>query len=263
MIASLPPAVRVVDLSADFRLADPALYEQWYGGPHQAVELQKEAVYGLTEFARASVATARLVANPGCYPTCVQLALVPLLERGLVGTDGIIIDAKSGVSGAGRSAKANLLYTEIAEGVNPYSVGSHRHMPEIEQGLSAAVGGKQVTVSFTPHLMPMARGMLATCYVQLANGATVDALRDALTARYAGEPFVHVLPAGGVPHTRYVRGSNHAVLAVAPDRIPGRAIVMSVIDNLVKGASGQAVQNLNVMMGWRETMGLEQAPMFP
>jgi N-acetyl-gamma-glutamyl-phosphate reductase len=263
VIAALPASVRVVDLSADFRLADTAVYEEWYGNPHAAPDLQKEAVYGLTEFERGRVATARLVANPGCYPTCVQLALVPLVEGGLIDTDGIIIDAKSGVSGAGRSAKLNLLYTEIAEGINAYGVGSHRHMPEIEQGLSAAAGGKPVTVSFTPHLMPMARGMLATSYVRMAPGASVDSLRAALTARYADEAFVHVLPAGGTPHTRHVRGSNHCVIAVAPDRVPGRAIVLSVIDNLVKGASGQAIQNLNVLMGWGEGLGLGQAPMFP
>jgi N-acetyl-gamma-glutamyl-phosphate reductase len=263
VIAGLPKHIKVVDLSADFRLADTALYEQWYGNPHAAPDLQKEAVYGLTEFARGDVAKARLVANPGCYPTCVQLALAPLLSAGLIATDGIIIDAKSGVSGAGRSAKLNLLYTEIAEGINAYGVGSHRHMPEIEQGLSAAANGAPVTVSFTPHLMPMARGMLATSYVVLKGGASVDGLRSELSQRYASEPFVHVLPAGGTPHTRHVRGSNHAVIGVFEDRIPGRAIVLSVIDNLVKGASGQAIQNLNVMMGWRETLGLDQAPMFP
>ena len=263
VIASLPPAVRVVDLSADFRLANVDTYAEWYGGPHAAPDLQKEAVYGLTEFARADVASARLVANPGCYPTAVQLPLVPLLEQGLISTDGIIIDAKSGVSGAGRSAKLNLLYTEIAEGVNPYGVGSHRHMPEIEQGLSAAAGGSPVLISFTPHLMPMARGMLVTCYVVLQGGANADDLRDALTARFAAEPFVHILPPGAAPHTRHVRGSNHCVIGVFPDRIPGRAIVCSAIDNLVKGASGQAIQNLNVMLGWGETTGLEQAPMFP
>lgn len=263
VVASLPSAIRVVDLSADFRLANVDTYAEWYGGAHAAPELQKEAVYGLTELARADVASARLVANPGCYPTAVQLPLVPLLEAGLISGDGIIIDAKSGVSGAGRSAKLNLLYTEIAEGINPYGVGSHRHMPEIEQGLSGALGGAPVTVSFTPHLMPMARGMLVTCYVQTAGGASADDLRGALRARYAEEPFVHVLPAGEVPHTRHVRGSNHCVIGVFPDRIKGRAIVVSVIDNLVKGASGQAIQNLNAMMGWGETTGLEQAPMFP
>lgn len=262
MIAALPRGVKVVDLSADFRLADVALYEEWYGAPHAAPDLQAEAVYGLTELARSDVAAARLVANPGCYPTCVQLALAPLLAGRLIDPDGIIIDAKSGVSGAGRSAKLNLLYTEIAEGVNAYGVGSHRHMPEIEQGLAAAAGAP-VTVSFTPHLMPMARGMLATSYVRTAGGADADALRAALAERYADEPFVHVLPAGGTPHTRHVRGSNHAVVAVFPDRVAGRAIVISVIDNLVKGASGQAIQNLNVMMGWGETTGLTQAPMFP
>ena len=235
-----------------------------YGGEHKAKELQKEAVYGLTELARDSVKSARLVANPGCYPTSVQLPLVPLLEARLIEPSGIVIDAKSGVSGAGRSAKLNLLYTEIAEGINAYGVGYHRHMPEIEQGLSDAIGGAEdVRVSFTPHLMPMARGMLSTMYVSLAGGATPDDLRAALESKYAGEQFVHVLPSGQTPHTRHVRGSNHALISVHADRAAGRAIVICAIDNLMKGASGQAVQNLNVMMGWEEGLGLGAAAMFP
>ena len=235
-----------------------------YGADHKAKELQKEAVYGLTELARDQVRNARLVANPGCYPTSVQLPLVPLLEAGLVAPDGIVIDAKSGVSGAGRSAKLNLLYTEIAEGINAYGVGSHRHMPEIEQGLSDATGGKaDVRVSFTPHLMPMARGMLSTMYVSLSDSATADDLRACLEKRYEAEQFVHVLAAGQTPHTRHVRGSNHALISVHADRARGRAIVICAIDNLMKGASGQAVQNLNVMMGWDEGLGLGAAAMFP
>lgn len=194
----------------------------------------------------------------------MQLPLVPLLEARLIEPDGIVIDAKSGVSGAGRSAKLNLLYTEIAEGINAYGVGSHRHMPEIEQGLAdAAGGGAAVRVSFTPHLMPMARGMLSTMYVSLTEGATADDLRACLAQRYAGERFVHVLEAGQAPHTRHVRGSNHALISVHADRVRGRAIVLCAIDNLMKGASGQAVQNLNLMMGWDEGLGLGAAAMFP
>ncbi|KAK9834806.1 hypothetical protein WJX81_000031 [Elliptochloris bilobata] len=259
ILASLPRKVRVVDLSADFRLRNVDTYAEWYGGTHRAPELQKEAVYGITELHREEVRSARLVANPGCYPTSVQLPLVPLLQAGMISTEDIIIDAKSGVSGAGRSAKQNLLYTEIAEGINCYGVGSHRHMPEIEQGLSEAAGA-DVRVSFTPHLMPMSRGMQSTIYVRLDGGASVDDLRS---GRYAEEPFVHVMNAGGVPHTRYVRGTNYNFISVFPDRLPGRAIIISVIDNLVKGASGQAIQNLNVMLGVPETTGLLQQALFP
>ncbi|EIE21579.1 N-acetyl-gamma-glutamyl-phosphate reductase [Coccomyxa subellipsoidea C-169] len=262
ILNSLPRHIKVVDLSADFRLKDIAVYAEWYGGEHKAPELQKEAVYGLTELNREAVKTARLVANPGCYPTTVQLPLCPLLEAGLIEKEDIIVDAKSGVSGAGRSAKQNLLYTEIAEGINCYGVGSHRHMPEIEQGLSEAAGAP-VRISFTPTLMPMSRGMQSTIYVRLTEGTSVDDLREHLQKRYADETFVHVLPKGSIPHTRHVRGSNYNLIAVFPDRISGRAIVISVIDNLVKGASGQAIQNLNVVMGIPEETGLLQQALFP
>eukprot|EP00891_Asterochloris_glomerata_P004568 jgi/Astpho2/4568/fgenesh1_pm.00067_%23_31_t len=261
-LAQLPKHIKVVDLSADFRLRDVNQYAEWYGGEHKAKELQKEAVYGLTEIYRDQVKGARLVANPGCYPTSVQLPLYPLLQSRLIEKDDIIIDAKSGVSGAGRSAKVNLLYTEIAEGINSYGITKHRHMPEIEQGLSEAAGS-DVTISFTPHLMPMTRGMQSTCYVKLAQGATVDQLRQKLQDKYADEPFVHILKAGQVPHTRYVRGSNYNHIGVFADRLPGRAIIISVLDNLVKGAAGQALQNLNVMMGVPEETGLLQQAMFP
>jgi N-acetyl-gamma-glutamyl-phosphate reductase len=252
----------VVDLSADFRLADPAAYAKWYGHEHQAPALQSEAVYGLTELARAAVAKARLVANPGCYPTSAQLPLVPLLESGEIESRDIIIDAKSGVSGAGRDAKQQNLYGEVAEGIHAYGIASHRHAPEIEQGLSQAAGAP-VLVNFTPHLMPMSRGILSTIYVKLANGSTADDLRSRLAGRYASEAFVRVLPAGQSPATRHVRGSNHCLIGVFADRMPGRAILVSVIDNLVKGASGQAVQNMNLMAGWPETTALEQQPLFP
>ncbi|KAK9836564.1 hypothetical protein WJX74_003205 [Apatococcus lobatus] len=262
VIKSLPQHVKVVDLSADFRLQNVDTYREWYGGEHKAPELQREAVYGLTEIYREEIKNARLIANPGCYPTSVQLPLYPLLAAGLIQHEDIIVDAKSGVSGAGRSAKVNLLYTEIAEGINSYGVTKHRHMPEIEQGLSDAAK-TDVTISFTPHLMPMTRGMQSTIYVKLAGGATVDELRTALKTRYDAEPFVTVLGEGVIPHTRYVRGSNHVHISVFPDRLKGRAIVICVLDNLVKGASGQAIQNLNLISGIPETTGLLQAAMFP
>jgi N-acetyl-gamma-glutamyl-phosphate reductase len=262
VIASLPRHLKIVDLSADFRLSDLDSYAIWYGHAHRAPELQKEAVYGLTELTRAAVVPARLVANPGCYPTSAQLPLVPLLEARGIAADDIIIDAKSGVTGAGRDAKQQNLFAEVAEGVHAYGIASHRHAPEIEQGLSEAAG-RSVVVNFTPHLMPMSRGILSSIYVRLADGASAEDLRRTLAERYADEAFVRVLPEGQVPATRHVRGSNHCLIGVFADRVPGRAILVSVIDNLVKGASGQAVQNMNLMAGWAETTGLAQQPMFP
>ena len=251
---------RIVDLSADFRLTDPLTYADWYGGDHPAPALLREAVYGLTEFARAALPAARLVACPGCYPTAALLGLLPLVGTGLVAPDRITINALSGVSGAGRSLKEANLFTEVAEGVAPYAVGRHRHMPEIEQELARAAG-QAVTVSFTPHLVPMNRGELVTMVVETDRSLTD--LRAGLHDRYASEPFVHLLPEGVAPATRMVRGSNHVVLNVFADRVPGRAIVVVAIDNLVKGSSGQAVQNMNVMLGLPETTGLTQAPLFP
>jgi N-acetyl-gamma-glutamyl-phosphate reductase len=262
VIASLPQSVRIVDLSADFRLADPQTYAEWYGHEHRAPQLQAEAVYGLTEIAREAVRGARLVANPGCYPTAAQLPLVPLVRAGLIDADDIVIDAKSGVSGAGRAAKEASLYCEVAEGIHAYSVASHRHAPEIEQGLSAAAG-RALTVSFTPHLMPMNRGMLATIYVRLAGGVTIGDLRAAIERAYAGEPFVHLLPEGSLPASRHVRGTNLCLIGAARDRVPGRAILVAAIDNLVKGASGQAIQNMNAMLGLPETTALEHLALFP
>ncbi|MGE4529622.1 MAG: N-acetyl-gamma-glutamyl-phosphate reductase [Rhodospirillaceae bacterium] len=262
IIAGLPRDLKVCDLSADFRLADLDAYATWYGHPHRAPDLQAEAVYGLTELAREAVAKARLVANPGCYPTTAQLPLIPLIEAGQIDLANIIIDSKSGVSGAGRAAKEGSLYCEVAEGMHAYGVASHRHGPEIEQGLSIAAG-KPVVASFTPHLIPMNRGMLSTIYVNLAGGASAADLHATLAARYAGEPFVKVLPFGATPHTRHVRGSNLALIGVTADRRPGGVILTCAIDNLTKGASGQAVQNMNVMLGFAETLGLSQAPMFP
>jgi N-acetyl-gamma-glutamyl-phosphate reductase len=262
VIAALPAHVKVVDLSADFRLRDIESYATWYGHPHKAPELQKQAVYGVTELSRDAIATARLVANPGCYPTSVQLPLVPLLKAGLITTEAIVIDAKSGTSGAGRAAKEANLYCEVTEGIHAYGIASHRHSPEIEQELSVAAG-QEVMVSFTPHLMPMSRGMLSTIYVSLAKGATAADLRAELVRRYAGEAFVRVLPEGASPATRHVRGSNFCFMNVFADRVPGRVIICSVIDNLVKGASGQALQNMNLMFGLPETTGLDQQPLFP
>lgn len=253
---------RIIDLSADFRLKDAATYAEWYGNAHPAPQLLPDAVYGLTEFARDALPSARLVACPGCYPTAALIALLPLLERGLIGADRITINALSGVSGAGRGLKATNLFAEVAEAVHPYAIGKHRHMPEIEQELSLRAG-RGVTVSFTPHLLPMNRGELETIIVELADGKTADDLRGAFAERYADEPFVHLLPDGAAPATRMVRGSNHVVLNVFADRVPGRAIVVVAIDNLVKGSSGQAIQNMNLMFGLPETMGLEAAPLFP
>ena len=262
VIAKLPTHLRVVDLSADFRLHDIATYAEWYGHAHRAPDLQKEAVYGLTEIARQAIGNARLVAVPGCYPTGAQLPLVPLIRERQIDADDIIIDAKSGVTGAGREAKQGSLFAEVAEGIHAYGVAHHRHAPEIEQGLSAAAG-RPIIVNFTPHMMPMNRGLLSTIYVKLANGAEVGDLRKTLEEAYRDEHFVRVLPEGSLPATRHVRGTNHCLIALAKDRMSGRAILVSAIDNLVKGASGQAVQDMNVMLGFDETLGLRQEPLFP
>lgn len=318
IIASLPAHVRIVDLSADFRLHDIAHYAAWYGHAHRAADLQKEAVYGITEFAREAIKTARLVANPGCYPTCSLLPLIPLMKQNMIAHDHIVINALSGISGAGRSAKQEMLFTELDGGVSAYGVGHHRHMAEIEQELtlvascqspvasehntvhtlpnsppegesarfySATVGGNAmkesphdvaratsapplggskegVRISFTPHLVPMPRGMLATITTRLVNGATVESARDALMKHYANEPFVTVLDAGS-PSSHQVRSTNQCIIAVHKGRLPGELILVSVIDNLVKGASGQALQNANLMFGLPETTNLELTAVFP
>lgn len=261
----LSDGLRVVDLSADFRLRDVGVYAEWYGGEHRAPELQKEAVYGISELFRDKIREARLVANPGCYPTSAQLPLIPLLRERLILPVDIIIDAKSGTSGAGRSPKVNTLFCEVADGISAYGVASHRHLPEIEQGLTEAYGGDDALhVTFTPHLMPMSRGILETIYVKTAPGVNADTMRECLATHYDEEPFVHVLPKGAAPpQTRHVRGSNNCVIQVVDDKIPGRAIIVSALDNVVKGASGQAIQNMNIMMGHPETMGLESQPTFP
>ena len=256
------PGTKVVDLSADFRLADPAAYARWYGHEHFAPELQKEAVYGLTEVYRSKIKAARLVANPGCYTTCAQLALIPLLRAKVINPDEIVIDAKSGMTGAGRAAKEEMLFSEVSEGFHAYGVGHHRHMAELDQEFSLAAG-RDVIVSFTPHLVPMNRGILSTIYVRSRDKASPENLHALLAKAYADEPFVHVLPFRTMPQTRNVRGSNMTFIGVAPDRIAGRAIICSALDNLTKGASGQAVQNMNVMLGYPETVGIDQVAMFP
>ena len=257
------PAVKVVDMSADFRLRDPAVYREWYGIEHGAPELQPKAVYGLTEHYRDEIRDARIVACPGCYPTATLLALLPLASAGLIDPTDIIVDAKSGVSGAGRGLRENTLFCEAGEGLSPYSVGQHRHSAELEQEIGLAAAVENLRVNFTPHLVPMSRGELCTCHVRLAEGATADSLRERLAAAYADESFVHVADASTLPRTQMVRGSNHCVIGVVPDRIPGRAIVLSTLDNLVKGSAGQALQNLNLAFGIPEATGLEQLPLFP
>jgi N-acetyl-gamma-glutamyl-phosphate reductase len=263
VIAGLPTHLKIVDLSADFRLYDLPTYDKWYGHPHRAPQLQPEAVYGLTEHARTAVANARLVANPGCYPTCTALPLLPLLTQGLIEPDGIIVDAKSGVTGAGRSLRQDLLFSEVHDGFHAYGVGKHRHQPEIEQTLSLALDGREMHVVFTPHLIPINRGMMCTTYIRPKGGATADDLRAALNAAYADERFVHVTPAGKWPATREVRGSNYCFMGVGEAGVPGQLVVISVIDNLVKGASGQALQNMNLLFGLEEAAGLLLEPLYP
>jgi N-acetyl-gamma-glutamyl-phosphate reductase len=255
------PAIKVVDLSADFRLADTAAYARWYGHPHAAPELQKRAVYGLTEIYRAQIKAAQLVANPGCYTSCAELALIPLLKGNAIDPDEIVIDAKSGVSGAGRGAREDMQFAEVSEGFHAYGVGHHRHMAELDQEFSLAAG-REVVASFTPHLVPMNRGILSTIYVRGLKASPQD-LHAILLKSYANEPFVHVLPFGAIPATRHVRGSNMTFIGVVADRIAGRAIIGSALDNLTKGASGQAVQNMNLMLGFPETTGLEQVALLP
>ena len=259
VIADLPRDLRIVDLSADFRLRDPAAYQKWYGKPHAAPDLQKEAVYGLTEFYRDAIEGARLVAGTGCNAATGQYALRPLIASGVIDLDDIIIDLKAAVSGAGRSLKENLLHAELSEGYHAYAAGgAHRHLGEFDQEFSA-VAGRPVDVIFTPHLIPANRGILATVYVR---GDAAD-IHRVLASAYAEEPFLHVLPFGQLPSTRHVRGSNFCHIGVSGDRKPGRALVVAALDNLTKGSSGQAIQNANLMLGAEETAGLMMAPVFP
>ncbi len=261
--ALLDAGVRVVDLSADFRIRDVAEWERWYKLKHAAPELVREAVYGLCEVNREQIRKARLVANPGCYPTATQLGFLPLVETGAVDLDHLIADAKSGVSGAGRKAELNLSFSEASDNFAAYGVPGHRHWPEIRQGL-AQVAGREIGLVFTAHLTPLIRGIHATLYGRIAKEIDFQALYE---KRFANEPFIDVLPAGSHPDTRSVRAANVCRIAVHRPR-EGReradtVVVLSVIDNLVKGASGQAVQNMNLMFGFPEAMGLEQAPVVP
>lgn len=262
LISRLPDTLKIIDMSADFRLRDPAVYAEWYGAEHTAQDLLKSAVYGLSEHYRDEIASARLVACPGCYPTAVLLALTPLVEQGLVEASDIVIDAKSGVSGAGRGLKQNTLFCEAGEGLSPYALSGHRHVAELEQELCKAAG-QDLVVNFTPHLIPMSRGELVTCYLKLADGKSATDLRRALEGVYADKPFVRVVEEGVVPATQHVRGSNFCLIGVFADRVPGRAVVISTLDNLVKGSAGQALQNFNLMFGLDERTGLEQQPLFP
>ncbi|MFZ5774854.1 MAG: N-acetyl-gamma-glutamyl-phosphate reductase [Thermodesulfobacteriota bacterium] len=257
--ALLAAGKKVVDLSADFRIHDAAVYEQWYQ-PHTATEYLGEAIYGLPELHREAIRKARLVANPGCYPTSVILGLAPLLRAGLIDPETIVIDSKSGTSGAGRSAQVGTLYCEVADGFKAYKVGDHRHTPEIEQELSL-LAGKPLTVSFTPHLVPMSRGILSTIYAKAP--APILGLNAMYQEFYQGEEFVRVLPEGQYPATQYVRGANYCDIGGRYEPRAGRVIVVSVIDNVVKGAAGQAVQNMNLMAGFPEHTGLRIVPFFP
>ena len=259
VISQLPKTLKIVDLSADFRLRDPAEYEKWYGQPHAAVEMQKEAVYGLTEFYRDDIRAGRLIAGTGCNAATGQYALRPLIAAGVIDLDSILIDLKAGVSGAGRSLKENLLHAELSGGTHSYSAGGkHRHLGEFDQEFSK-IAGRPVHIQFTPHLLPMNRGILATTYVK----GDPKAVHETLTQAYAAEPFLKVLPFGALPSTRDIAGSNFCHIGVIGDRLPGRAVVIAVLDNLTKGSSGQAIQNANLMLGIEETAGLMLAPIFP
>ncbi|KAB7615672.1 N-acetyl-gamma-glutamyl-phosphate reductase [Amylibacter sp. SFDW26] len=259
VISALPKTLKVVDLSADFRLRDPEEYAKWYGGQHDALECQAEAVYGLTEFYRDDIKDARLVAGTGCNAATGQYALRPLIAADVIDLDEIIIDLKTGVSGAGRALKENLLHAELSEGAHPYAIGgTHRHLAEFDQEFSA-IAGRPVKVQFTPTLLPANRGIIANVYVK----GDAQVIYDTLAAAYADEPFIEMLPFGEAPSTRHVRGSNYCHIGVTADRISGRAMVIAALDNLTKGSSGQALQNANLMLGLPEAMGLELAPVFP
>jgi N-acetyl-gamma-glutamyl-phosphate reductase len=254
--------IKIVDLSADFRLSDPAAYTKWYGHNHEALDQQKVAVYGVTELYRNAISGTRLVANPGCHSTTAILPIVPLLRAQMIDPDAIVIDSKTGMSGAGRSASEGMLFSEVAGGLHAYGVGNHRHTAELDQEFSKAAG-REVLASFTPHLAPMIRGIYATIYLRTTDGASAKDLHDVLANTYREEPFIQVLPFGQVPQSRHVRGSNNCQLGVVADRVDGRAIVISTTDNLLKGAAGQAVQNFNVMFGFPETTALGSVGMFP
>jgi len=251
--------VKIIDLAADFRIQDIAVWEKWYGMTHACPDIVKQAVYGLPEINRSAIAKAQIVANPGCYPTAVQLGFLPLLEAGVVDTDFLVADAKSGVSGAGRKAEVHTLLAEAADSFKAYAASGHRHLPEISQGL-AGMAGKSVGLTFIPHLLPMIRGIHATLYARLNKDVDVQQLFE---NKYQHEAFVDVLPAGAHPETRSVRGSNVCRIAVHKQANSDVVVVLSVIDNLVKGAAGQALQNMNIMFGWPESTGLQVVPLMP
>ncbi|HYD34012.1 MAG TPA: N-acetyl-gamma-glutamyl-phosphate reductase [Methylophilaceae bacterium] len=256
----LDQGVRVIDLAADFRIRDIQTWEKWYGMSHACPEAVTNAVYGLPELNREKIRSAQLVANPGCYPTSVQLGFLPLLQAGVIDESNLIADAKSGVSGAGRKAETHTLFAEAGDNFKAYGVPGHRHLPEISQGLTEMAEGRKIGLTFVPHLVPMIRGIHATLYAKLTR--QVD-LQELFEHTYENEPFVDVLPKGSHPETRSVRGSNHCRIAVHQPQNGDTVIVLSVIDNLVKGAAGQAVQNMNIMFGFQETAGLEVLPLLP
>jgi len=253
--------MKIVDLSADFRFQDAAVYEKWYQ-KHTCPDLLAESVFGLPELHRERIRRAKIVGNPGCYPTGALLGLIPLVKNGLISTENIIVDSKSGVSGAGRDVVLDSLFCEVNEGVKAYKIFEHRHVPEIEQEVSQIVG-KKTSVTFVPHLIPMDRGILSTLYVSLTRKMKEEDLLGVFQDTYRGEPFVRVYPKGKLPGTRNVKGSNYCDIGVKVSETDGRAVVVTAIDNLVKGAAGQAVQNMNVMLGFPETMGLNVVPLAP
>ncbi len=252
--------IKVIDISADFRLNDAATYKEWYKIAHPVPELLDEAVYGLPEINRSKIARARLIANPGCYPTSAILPLVPALREGLIKPD-IIVDSKSGLSGAGRALTLNTHFAEANESVSAYALGGHRHMPEIQQELQKLAGNEKVTLTFVPHLVPMTRGMLSSCYASLKKEITLEKVRDIYREFYRDEPFVRVVD--NPPQTKHTLGNNFCLICPAIDARTGRLIVISCIDNLVKGGAGQAIQNMNLMLGLPETTGLEQLAIYP
>ena len=254
--------VKIIDLSADFRIKDVNRYEEWYGIKHQSPEFIDEAVYGLCEINREDIKKARLIANPGCYPTCSTLSIYPMAKEGLIEMNSVIIDAKSGTSGAGRGAKVNNLYCEVNENIKAYGVATHRHTPEIEEQLSY-ISGKDVTLNFTPHLIPMNRGILVTAYAKYKEGVTREQIREAYVKAYQDEYFVRVLDEGVCPETKWVEGSNFVDVNVKVDERTHRVIMMGAMDNITKGAAGQAVQNMNLMFGFDEAEGLRLVPMVP
>lgn len=252
---------RVVDLSADFRFKDPEVYERWYQ-KHTCVDLLPESVYGLPELHREEIKNAKIVGNPGCYPTGALIGLIPLIKDGMISYENIVIDSKSGVSGAGRDVVLGSLFCEVNEGVKAYKIFDHRHLPEIEQELGQ-LAQKKITVTFVPHLIPMDRGILTTIYVKLSKKMKTEDVLSTFQEYYRGEPFIRIYPKGKIPNTKDVRGSNYCDIGVIVNESDSRGVVVTAIDNLVKGASGQAVQNMNIMLGYPETMGLDVLPFFP